>query len=75
MNRTRRLVAIVADASSFASLSAIGWTQTAASTPPTASIAVAPQYDSTHVYVAPADVDAFVTSFLGTFSGKSTKQE
>jgi hypothetical protein len=38
------------------------------------SPAVAPQYDSTHVYVAPADVDGFVRSFLGTFGGTSTKQ-
>jgi len=74
MHRTRRLIAAVVIASSFASLPAIGWTQTVASIPPTASIAVAPQYDTTHVYVAPADVDAFVASFLGTFGGKSTKQ-
>ncbi|RZN27617.1 glyoxalase [Bradyrhizobium sp. Leo121] len=39
-----------------------------------AAIAVAPQYDTTHVYVAPEDVDKFVTSFLATFGGKSTKQ-
>ena len=37
-------------------------------------VAVAPQYGSTHVYVQPAEVDAFVKSFLGTFGGKSTKQ-
>jgi predicted enzyme related to lactoylglutathione lyase len=38
------------------------------------SVAVAPQYDTTHVYVAPDDVDAFVSQFLGTFGGKTTKQ-
>ena len=38
------------------------------------SVAVAPQYDSTHVYIAPADIDAFVKCFLGTFGGTSTKQ-
>ncbi|RDD83715.1 glyoxalase [Dyella tabacisoli] len=32
------------------------------------------QYDTTHVYVASADVDPFVTSFLATFGGQSTKQ-
>jgi len=37
-------------------------------------VAVGPQYDSTHVYVQPKDVDAFVKSFLGTFGGTSTKQ-
>jgi predicted enzyme related to lactoylglutathione lyase len=39
-----------------------------------AGVAVAPQYDTTHVYVAPEDVDKFVASFLATFGGKSTKQ-
>jgi predicted enzyme related to lactoylglutathione lyase len=38
------------------------------------SVAVAPQYDTAHVYVAPADVDRFAASFLATFGGKSTKQ-
>jgi predicted enzyme related to lactoylglutathione lyase len=37
-------------------------------------VAVGPQYDTTHVYVAPADVDAFVRSFTATFGGASTKQ-
>ena len=37
-------------------------------------VAVAPQYDTTHVYVASADVDSFVASFLATFGGQSTKQ-
>jgi hypothetical protein len=37
-------------------------------------VAVAPQYDTTHVYVAPGDIDVFVTSFLATFGGQSTKQ-
>ena len=39
-----------------------------------APVAVAPQYDTTHVYVAPEDVDAFVHSFTATFGGKSTPQ-
>jgi predicted enzyme related to lactoylglutathione lyase len=37
-------------------------------------VAVGPQYDTTHVYVAPENVDAFVRAFLGTFGGTSTKQ-
>jgi hypothetical protein len=37
-------------------------------------IAVASQYDTTHVYVAPSEVDRFVAAFLGTFGGQSTKQ-
>lgn len=35
-----------------------------------AGVAVAPQYDTTHVYVAPADFDRFVDSFTATFGGK-----
>jgi hypothetical protein len=38
------------------------------------SVAVAPQYDTSHVYVPPKDIDSFVKEFLGTFGGKSTKQ-
>jgi hypothetical protein len=40
---------------------------------PTVNIAVGPQYDSTHVYVAPADLDAFITSFIATFGGHANK--
>jgi predicted enzyme related to lactoylglutathione lyase len=35
---------------------------------------VGAQYDTTHVYVSPGDVDAFAKSFLATFGGTSTKQ-
>jgi predicted enzyme related to lactoylglutathione lyase len=42
----------------------------AAATP----IGVGAQYDTTHVYVAPEDVDRFAASFLATFGGQSTKQ-
>ena len=37
-------------------------------------VGVGAQYDTTHVYVAPQDVDKFVASFLATFGGQSTKQ-
>lgn len=40
----------------------------------TPDYAVGAQYDTTHVYVAPGDVDAFVKSFTATFGGQSTKQ-
>lgn len=46
----------------------------AAQAAPTPAVAVAPQYDTSHVYVAPSDVDRFVQSFLATFGGKSTPQ-
>ena len=41
---------------------------------PASQVGVGAQYDTTHVYVAPADVDKFVASFTGTFGGQSTKQ-
>jgi hypothetical protein len=47
---------------------------TAQSADATPAVAVGPQYDTTHVYVAPTDVEGFVTSFLATFGGQSTKQ-
>ncbi|KAA0699003.1 glyoxalase [Neorhizobium sp. P12A] len=37
-------------------------------------VGVGAQYDTTHVYVAADDVDAFSKSFLATFGGTSTKQ-
>jgi hypothetical protein len=37
-------------------------------------IGVGPQYDTTHVYVAPEDFDRFVASLLATFGGTTTKQ-
>jgi hypothetical protein len=40
----------------------------------TPNVAVGPQYDSTHVYVAPDDFDRFVASVLATFGGTTTKQ-
>lgn len=36
--------------------------------------AVGPQYDTTHVYVAPEDFDRFVASLIATFGGTATKQ-
>ena len=40
----------------------------------TQSVAVGPQYDTTHVYVAPQDFDRFVASLIATFGGTTTKQ-
>ena len=37
-----------------------------------ADVSDAPQYDTTHVYVQNADIDAFVNSFVGTFGGKAS---
>jgi predicted enzyme related to lactoylglutathione lyase len=38
-----------------------------------ASPGVGPEYDTTHVYVAPADMAAFAASFTATFGGQATK--
>jgi hypothetical protein len=45
-----------------------------AETTGTASVAVGPQYDTTHVYVAPEDFDRFVASLVATFGGTTSKQ-
>jgi predicted enzyme related to lactoylglutathione lyase len=39
-----------------------------------ANVAVGAQYDSTHVYVAPTDLDAFINSFAATFGGQPSKK-
>ena len=40
----------------------------------TNGVAVGAQFDTTHVYVSPADLDAFVNSFVATFTGKPSKK-
>jgi predicted enzyme related to lactoylglutathione lyase len=40
----------------------------------TVSVSVGPQYDTTHVYVAPEDFERFVASLLATFGGTTSKQ-
>jgi hypothetical protein len=50
---------------------AVAQSAQAAGTP---TVAVAPQYDTTHVYVAPEDFDRFVASLIATFGGTSSKQ-
>ncbi len=37
-------------------------------------LAVGPQYDTTHVYVAPQDFDRFVASLLATLGGTTSKE-
>jgi hypothetical protein len=41
--------------------------------PVPAGVAVGPQYDTTHVYVAPDQVERFVASFIAVFGGRSSK--
>src|SRR5271155_5939523 len=40
----------------------------------TSNVAVGPQYDSTHVYLAPAEFDRFVASVIATFGGTASKK-
>jgi len=40
----------------------------------TPGLAVGPQYDTTHVYIAPEDFDRFVSSVLATLGGTSSKK-
>jgi predicted enzyme related to lactoylglutathione lyase len=40
----------------------------------TPNVTVGPQYDTTHVYVAPEDFDHFVASVIATFGGTTSKQ-
>ena len=51
----------------------VAFAQTAETTG-TVCVAVGPQYDTTHVYVAPEDFDRFVASLIATFGGTTTKQ-
>jgi len=53
-------------------LASVGGARTAAAEAP--AIAVAPQYDTTHVYVAPEDFDRFVASVIATFGGTKSQQ-
>jgi hypothetical protein len=40
----------------------------------TPAVAVGPQYDTTHVYLAAEDFDRFVASLVATFGGTTSKQ-
>jgi hypothetical protein len=65
-------IALLSAAVVLMSAADLAYSATPASASP--AVAVGPQYDTTHVYVSPADVDPFVASFLATFGGQSTKQ-
>ena len=49
-------------------------TAVALATATTPNVAVGPQYDTTHVYVAPEDFDRFVASLIATFGGTTSNQ-
>jgi predicted enzyme related to lactoylglutathione lyase len=64
-------VLLVAGGSMRTWQSALSAAQATATVP---EVAVGPQYDTTHVYVAPDQFDRFVSSLLATFGGTTTKQ-
>ena len=70
--RMARTIAAVAVAALVGGVAALG-TQPAASAE-TPEVAVGPQYDTTHVYLAPEDFDRFVASFVATFGGTTTQK-
>jgi predicted enzyme related to lactoylglutathione lyase len=74
MLHAKRIAAIAVFVSTLAGLSNTALARNSESSRSSPPIAVAPQYDTTHVYVNPSDVDAFVASFLGTFGGTTTKR-
>src|SRR5271170_7928732 len=76
MRKTRALVAAVT------TLLVVGYVGLLSSPTPafaesaraTSDVAVGAQYDTTHIYVAPADFDTFVASLIATFGGKTSKE-
>jgi hypothetical protein len=67
--RTIKLLALAAALAGAVAFPAVAQLSSA----PTPEVAIGPQYSSTHVYVAAADFDRFVASFIATFGGKTTK--
>src|SRR5260221_3342771 len=71
-----RITRIVAQLVILLGLAALGQVPLESAYAATASqdVAVSPQYDTTHVYVAPEEFDRFVASLIATFGGSTTKQ-
>jgi len=51
-----------------------GTTAGAQTTTASSEVAVGPQYDTTHIYVAPTEFDRFVASLVATFGGTTSKK-
>src|SRR5258706_825865 len=68
----RTITALIFATMLLASAATAGAQTSPASSSP--AVAVGPQYDTTHVYVAVDDFDRFVTSFVATFGGSTSKQ-
>ena len=72
--RSLAVTALVAGTLAVASSLALASPPVLARPTATPSLAVGPQYDTTHVYVAPEDVDRFTDSFVATFGGHKSQQ-
>jgi predicted enzyme related to lactoylglutathione lyase len=72
MTGSRHLIKILLISSMLTTASAVIARDQKKSAAP--QVGVGAQYDTTHVYVVPEDVDKFAASFLSTFGGQSTKQ-
>ncbi len=71
----RKLTGILSTAALVGGLLLAAAMGTASGASPSPSpVAVAPQYDTTHVYVAPENFDRFVASVVATFGGTTSKQ-
>jgi predicted enzyme related to lactoylglutathione lyase len=70
-NARAKTVALVASSAwlAFAASPAPVYADTPALPPP---IGIGPQYNTSHVYVAPGDLERFTASFVATFGGKTT---
>src|SRR6202158_3865061 len=71
-----RITRIVAQLVTLLGLASLGQIPHESAYAATASqdVGVSPQYDTTHVYVAPEEFDRFVASLVATFGGTTTKQ-
>jgi hypothetical protein len=76
--RINRLLALAFVLLSLGTVLSLPWqdnmSQVACAATATPDVAVGPQYDTTHVYVAPEDFNRFVASLLATFGGTTSKQ-
>jgi hypothetical protein len=74
MRLTSILVALLTGSFAFVPGAGVCDPANSRSSQPISNLAVGPQYDTTHVYVAPEIFDRFVASFVGTFGGTTSKQ-
>jgi hypothetical protein len=74
MRLTSIFAALMATNLAFAPSAAIPATHSSRASQPSSNLAVGPQYDSTHVYVAAEELDQFVTSFVATFGGTTSQK-